>query len=41
MLRIEVMGLQDSISRQPTEAELQQMVGILEEAMATLPRIVY
>lgn len=34
MLRIEVMGLQDSISRQPTEAELQQMVGILEEAMA-------
>ena len=33
MLRIEVMGLQDSISRQPTKAELQQMVGILEEAM--------
>ena len=33
MLRIEVMGLQDSISRQPTAAELQRMVGILEEAM--------
>ena len=33
MLRIEVMGLQDSISRQPTDAELQRMVGILEEAM--------
>ena len=33
MLRIEVMGLQDSISRQPTDAELQRMVGILKEAM--------
>ena len=33
MLRIEVMGLQDSIGRQPTDAELQRMVGILEEAM--------
>lgn len=33
MLRIEVMGLQDSVSRQPTSAELQHMVGILEESM--------
>ncbi|MEM9622528.1 MAG: amidohydrolase family protein, partial [Pseudomonadota bacterium] len=33
MLRIEVMGLQDSISRDPTDRELQQMVGILEEAL--------
>ena len=33
MLRIEVMGLEDSISRQPTKAELGQMVGILEEAL--------
>lgn len=33
MLRIEVMGLQDSVSRDPTEAELKRMAGILEEAM--------
>ncbi len=33
MLRIEVMGLQDSISRDPTKAELDRMVGILEESM--------
>ena len=33
MLRIEVMGLQDSVTRDPTKAELDRMVGILEEAM--------
>ena len=33
MLRIEVMGLQDSVSRQPTPAELDRMAGILDEAM--------
>lgn len=33
MLRIEVMGLQDSISREPTEAELQKMEQLLEQAM--------
>ena len=33
MLRIEVMGLQDSVSRQPTPAELDRMAGILNEAM--------
>ena len=33
MLRIEVMGLQDSITRDPTSAELKTMVGILEESM--------
>ena len=33
MLRIEVMGLADSVTRDPTEAELQQMEGLLEEAM--------
>lgn len=33
MLRIEVMGLQDSVSRQPTTAELDRMAGILDEAM--------
>ncbi len=33
MLRVEVMGLQDSISRDPTEAELQRMCDILDEAM--------
>ena len=33
MLRIEVMGLQDSVSRQPTAAELDRMAGILDEAM--------
>ena len=33
MLRIEVMGLQDSVSRQPTNAELDRMAGILDEAM--------
>ena len=33
MLRIEVMGLNDSISRDPTDAELSRMEGLLEEAM--------
>jgi len=33
MLRIEVMGLTDSINREPTAAELDRMVGILEETM--------
>ena len=33
MLRIEVMGLADSINRDPTPVELRHMVGILEEAM--------
>ena len=33
MLRVEVMGLQDSISREPTEAELQQMESLLAQAM--------
>ncbi len=33
MLRIEVMGLQDSITRDPTRSELDRMVGILEESM--------
>ncbi|MEH6605086.1 MAG: amidohydrolase family protein [Pseudomonadales bacterium] len=33
MLRIEVMGLQASISREPTEAELQEMERLLEQAM--------
>jgi len=33
MLRIEVMGLQDSISRNPTEDELQRMESLLEQGM--------
>jgi N-acyl-D-aspartate/D-glutamate deacylase len=33
MLRVEVMGLRDSISRDPTEAELVRMEGLLREAM--------
>ena len=33
MLRIEVMGLQDSITRDPTKAEVDRMAGILEESM--------
>ncbi|PLW84205.1 aminoacylase [Kineobactrum sediminis] len=33
MLRVEVMGLRDSISRDPTEAELVRMEEILEQAM--------
>ena len=33
MLRVEVMGLADSISREPTEAELLQMENLLEQAM--------
>jgi len=33
MLRIEVMGLEASISRAPTELELQKMEQILEVAM--------
>lgn len=33
MLRVEVMGLQDSISREPTEAELVRMESLLDTAM--------
>ena len=33
MLRVEVMGLEDSVSRDPTEAELEQMSALLEKAM--------
>jgi len=33
MLRVEVMGLQESISREPTEAELSQMESLLSQAM--------
>ena len=33
MLRVEVMGLQDSISREPTPAELDEMVMLLNKAM--------
>ena len=33
MLRIEVMGLDDSVNRDPTKAEIDRMAGILEEAM--------
>lgn len=33
MLRVEVMGLQDSISREPTEAELRQMETLLGQAL--------
>ncbi len=33
MLRIEVMGVEAAISRQPTEAELQRMEQLLREAM--------
>ncbi len=33
MLRVEVMGLQESISREPTEAEMQQMEQLLAKAM--------
>lgn len=33
MLRIEVMGLQDSVSREPTEAELLAMETLLDKAM--------
>ena len=33
MLRIEVMGFEASISRDPTEAELQQMEALLEQAL--------
>lgn len=33
MLRIEVMGLRDSISRNPTEDELQRMEALLEQGM--------
>ncbi len=34
MLRIEAMGLKDSISREPTEAELSKMESLLEQGMA-------
>ena len=33
MLRIEVMGLQDSVSREPTEDELRRMEALLEKGM--------
>ncbi len=33
MLRVEVMGLQDSVSRDPTEAELEAMTSLLETAL--------
>mgnify|MGYP001825544367 FL=1 len=33
MLRIQAMGLRESISRAPTEAELSRMEGLLEDAM--------
>ena len=33
MLRVEVMGLQESISREPTEGELLRMEDLLREAM--------
>ena len=33
MLRVEAMGLKDSISREPTEAELARMESLLEQAM--------
>jgi N-acyl-D-aspartate/D-glutamate deacylase len=33
MLRVEVMGLRDSISREPSEAELARMESLLEQAM--------
>lgn len=33
MLRIEVMGLEDSISREPTDAEIQRMTELVEKAM--------
>ena len=33
MLRVEVMGLQESISRAPTESEMQAMENILQSAM--------
>ena len=33
MLRIEVMGLNDSVNREPTERELQQMGALLEKGM--------
>jgi N-acyl-D-aspartate/D-glutamate deacylase len=33
MLRVEVMGLQDSIDREPTEAELKEMERLLDQAM--------
>jgi N-acyl-D-aspartate/D-glutamate deacylase len=34
MLRVEVMGLKDSISREPTEAELARMEQLLQQGMA-------
>ncbi|MEM8501440.1 MAG: amidohydrolase family protein [Pseudomonadota bacterium] len=33
MLRIEVMGLKDSVTRDPTEAELEEMSALLSDAM--------
>src|SRR5262249_35739639 len=34
MLRIEVMGLQDSVSRDPTQAELDRMATLVEKGMS-------
>lgn len=34
MLRVEVMGLKDSISREPTEAEMQAMEALLDKGMS-------
>lgn len=34
MLRVEVMGLKDSISREPTEAELSKMEQLLDQGMS-------
>ena len=33
MLRVEAMGLQASVSREPTEAELEKMASLLEQAL--------
>ncbi len=33
MLRIEVMGLDDSVNREPTQSELEQMAALLEKAL--------
>ena len=34
MLRVEVMGLHDSVGRKPTKAELDRMVDLVEQAMS-------
>ncbi len=33
MLRVEVMGLQASVTRKPTDAELEKMAGLLDQAL--------